>query len=203
MKSYHMIGIALLPTKFNPTKSFSIRSFSIRSFSIITSSSRIGATKRWCQVGSEQKLHDVNGRVYITSSDNIEHETISRDIAKRLDVPYIPGEANGVCGDSSASYEHSIHIVPYQFQNLDTYAIAIQPVDDNNSKSKRNGRRQKNNKMQPFYIDFCPSPNSKMGKRIEKQSQQKGGESLLKAAALKKINEHGNGAIVYDLNAGE
>ena len=191
-----MISVLLVAlSEIGLTKSYSIHKF-------IGSNRSITQTRRWCQTGDEQlNLHQEKRKVCIVSPDVPEFEKISKDIAKDLAIPvYSIGEKK-MFESTDALYDNFIHIIPYRFDRIDTYAIAIQPGNDGNAKSGRKGRKQKNS-MQPFCIDFCPCPNSKMGKRLEKQSHQKGGEILLKAVALHKLDSSGGGPVVYDLNAG-
>merc|ERR1712038_1954327 len=66
------------------------------------------------------------------------------------------------------------------------------------------GKKKKNSAAQPFYIDFCPPPDTKLGRR---QSGQGGNELLLKATAPRKLGKGqdsiaGSGATIMDLTAG-
>jgi hypothetical protein len=169
--------------------------------------------------------------VCVALSHDIDHRNVSFDLASSLGLPILNDENTNTISEYdngnalktptgseskpiSASiqsdnpgelYDHCIHISPYQYQSIETYAIAIQPMKGSgsgsgNSKSGRRGKRQKNSTtMQPFYIDFCPPPNSKLGKRL---GNQKGSESLLKAVAPVKMGDDGVGAVIFDLNAG-
>lgn len=195
MRSSQMISVLAAVSEIGLTKSYGVHN-------LIGSSRPITQIRRWCQAGDEQlNLHQAKRKVCIVSPEVAKFEKISKDIAKDLAVPVHPIGEIDLFQSTEVSYDNLIHIIPYQFHRLDTYAIAIQPGNDGNAKSGRNGRKQKNT-MQPFCIDFCPCPNSKMGKRLDKQSHQKGGESLIKAVAFHKLDSSDSGPVVYDLNAG-
>ncbi len=146
-------------------------------------------------------------RTCVAVPDNKDHIAISSEIAESLRLPLI----NQQNGDDATpdSYDNCIHVSPYQYQSLvESYAIAIQPMKGANTNSKASGgrtnKRQKSQtSMQPYYIDFCPPPNSKLGKRMGKgNSRNQGSESLLKAVAPSRTGEDGIGAVIFDFNAG-
>ena len=116
---------------------------------------------------------------------------------------------------SILSFSHCLHILPYTLLHpisTGTYAIAIQPILDTSSTTdtstktrKKRTKKQRlalgDTNMQPFYIDFCASSQTKLGKRLEfVQTGGGGSELLLKAIKVK--NNIDNGAIIYDLTAG-
>eukprot|EP00551_Chaetoceros_affinis_P007702 CAMPEP_0203667820 /NCGR_PEP_ID=MMETSP0090-20130426/4573_1 /ASSEMBLY_ACC=CAM_ASM_001088 /TAXON_ID=426623 /ORGANISM="Chaetoceros affinis, Strain CCMP159" /LENGTH=452 /DNA_ID=CAMNT_0050532089 /DNA_START=80 /DNA_END=1438 /DNA_ORIENTATION=+ len=152
-------------------------------------------------------------RTCIAVPENAEHRAISSEIAETLGLPLLDyqqsggDEASRTGSEAASTYDNCIHVTPYQYQSaVESYAIAIQPIQGmkNNSKDGRVGKRQrKQTSMQPYYIDFCPPPNSKLGKRLGKgNNKNKGGEIVLKAVAPSKTGGDGIGAVVFDFNAG-
>mmetsp|Transcript_24839 Transcript_24839/g.36729 ORF Transcript_24839/g.36729 Transcript_24839/m.36729 type:complete len:417 (+) Transcript_24839:179-1429(+) len=145
--------------------------------------------------------------VCITSPpDNFEFHEILVKLSNRHKIPVVQydvrtHDSNGANDHQNVSnYSHCIHILPYEFGGLKTYAIGIQPIKD---QMERNPRRQKKKKfksrnMQPVHIDFCPSSSSSLGKRFSNT----GGEMLLKAVAISKYGDASDGAVVCDLCAG-
>ena len=136
--------------------------------------------------------------------ENIEHRNIANEIASKLGIPILVDEIgihDSVETEDVETYKNCLHILPYKYLSLESYAISIQPINDKKLKSNRKGRTKKSSVMQPFFIDFCPPSTSKLGQRLGKQNQ-KGSESLLKAVSPFKLGDDGNGAIVFDFNAG-
>lgn len=136
--------------------------------------------------------------------ENIEYRNIADEIASKYGIPFL---ANEISSDDSIgtedvkTYKNCLHILPYKYLSLESYALSIQPMSEKKSKPNRKGRTKKSSVMQPFFIDFCPPSKSKLGQRLGKQNQ-KGSESLLKAVAPYKLGDDGNGAVIFDLNAG-
>ena len=108
-------------------------------------------------------------------------------------------------GGASPVFTHCLCLEPYQIMGIDSYAVAIQSLSsssDGNVSAKRKVKRNKKagrqrNLAKPFYVDFCPSSKTKMGKRLAGGGQQ-GGELLLKATSLGR----NKGSTVCDLTAG-
>jgi len=115
---------------------------------------------------------------------------VATELARNLDVPVCPNLSS-----DSYPYTHALVVVPYCVGDIVNYAVAIQNVDRNND-SKRSRRRQpkQTGKSKPFFVEFCPPSNSRLGKRSEGQS---GTDLLIQAASLGK-----GGKAVYDLTAG-
>lgn len=138
--------------------------------------------------------------------ENFEFHEILVELSNRHKIPAVQFDVrtNDFIGANNhpnvSNYSHCIHILPYEFSGLKTYAIGIQPIK---GQMERNLRRQKKRKsksrtMEPIYIDFCPSSSSSLGKRFSNT----GGEMLLKAVAMSKYGDASNGAVVCDLCAG-
>ena len=108
-------------------------------------------------------------------------------------------------GGASPVFTHYFCLEPYQIMDIESYAVAIQslssPTDGNNSARRKAKRSKKAGKQRnlakPFFVDFCPQSNTKMGKRLA-GGGQKGGELLIKATSLGKNKD----STVCDLTAG-
>jgi len=131
--------------------------------------------------------------------------TIGTELANKLSLPcYL----EKIPEEEEPEFTHGLCIIGYQ----STYAVALQDLQSNHaqkssSKNRKKGqstasstkkKKKKKSLSQPFFIDFCPPTNSKLGKRFGGES---GTDLLLKAAALKKINSDSS-AFVFDLTAG-
>lgn len=119
---------------------------------------------------------------------DVNFSEIATELACNLDVPV----CSNLSSDSS-SYTHALVVIPYSFGNVRSYAVAIQELV--NSKSKKSRRRRPSKKptrSKPFFVDFLPPSNSRLGKRFEGQS---GTDLLIKATSPKDKT-------VYDLTAG-
>lgn len=129
-------------------------------------------------------------------SENIAYRSIESEIASQYSIALVSkSEA------SLSSYTHCIHILPYEYHSVQSYAIGIQPLETAASNKRRGSRKKKNvTQMQPIFIDFFPPLNSSLGKRVGGQRQ--GGEMLLKAVAPAKYADEKGGGIIYDLTAG-
>ena len=168
---------------------------------------------------SSSTIQRLPSTVFLELSDDDKFSQIGQDIATLHSIPILSTQSADDNGLSS--YTHCIHILPYEYNTLQTYAIAIQPIaivnssQQQSSKQQRANGKRKNSKVpqiSPVYIDFCPPLQSTLGKRL---GQSQGGEMLLKAVAPGKYgNRNSNddddsghsgkssGAIVYDLTAG-
>lgn len=93
--------------------------------------------------------------------------------------------------NSDCVYTHYLTYVPYQYDELEDYALAIASLN----------RGGKNNKpkitMKPFFVDFFPPTNSRLGKRASGES---GRDLLIKAVGLP--NRGISDISVYDFTAG-
>jgi 16S rRNA (guanine1516-N2)-methyltransferase len=127
--------------------------------------------------------------------DSTEHSQLALQIAQRLALPLIkPSDLESYPEEDEASrLTHAVSIVPYSYNNVDDVAIGISCFDDHSRSNK------KKLSMKPFFVDFCPLPNSLAGKR---SSGETGPELLSKAVSPKKGSSGEKGAVVYDLTAG-
>mmetsp|Transcript_15421 Transcript_15421/g.21485 ORF Transcript_15421/g.21485 Transcript_15421/m.21485 type:complete len:419 (+) Transcript_15421:66-1322(+) len=127
--------------------------------------------------------------------------TVGKEIANELSLPsYLETDL-----EEESEFTHGLCIIDYQ----STYAVALQDLQSSDaqrssSKGKRRQsaatkKKKKKNLSQPFFIDFCPPTNSKLGKRFGGQS---GTDLLVKAVAPNKFSSIGSCAFVYDLTAG-
>jgi len=100
------------------------------------------------------------------------------------------------------TFRHALRLVPYELgDNRSTFALAIEPIlwDDCDEGGKQRRRKKKQPKTSPYFIDLCPPPNSRAGKRASGNSGK--ADLLVKAVAPRKGSD-GEGAIVWDLTAG-
>lgn len=118
----------------------------------------------------------------------------ARIVASSLRIPIIPdGE------EARAEYNHILRLVPYSAAGVETFALAIEKkmITDNDG-SRRPKRRKETPK--PVFVDFCPPPDSRIGKRGNKQG---GSDLLIKAVNPSRSSVDGqSGAIIYDVTAG-
>lgn len=95
--------------------------------------------------------------------------------------------------DPDCIFSHLLTRVPYQYEQFQDYALAIASLD--------RGSTGKNKKpkvtMKPFFVDFFPPSNSRLGKRVSGES---GRDLLVKAVSLP--NRGLTDVSVYDLTAG-
>ncbi|GFH51426.1 hypothetical protein CTEN210_07902 [Chaetoceros tenuissimus] len=133
--------------------------------------------------------------VYILGSDAFQNE--EKALEKSCSIPRRSPELND---DDDIEYTHSLEVLPYQYDELQDYAIGIRPVDDSNTLKSNKKKQKKKPQMQPVYIDFAPPPDSKLGKRVG--GKQQGNEMLLKAISAGKYTNENGGCSVFDLTAG-
>jgi 16S rRNA (guanine1516-N2)-methyltransferase len=132
---------------------------------------------------------DYNDDTLVAFEQNVNFTKIAAELAHNLDVPLWSSLSSYSC-----PYTHALVVIPYQFGKIMSYAVAIQDLANNDSKKSRRRRPTKKPKSKPFFVDFCPPSNSRLGKRFEGQS---GTDLLVKAVSL------GKGCkTVYDLTAG-
>jgi 16S rRNA G966 N2-methylase RsmD len=127
-----------------------------------------------------------------------DHVQVSTDLANKLSLPLVTPEIfeHGPSG----LYTHALSILPYEFGNMLDYAVAIQSCESSQEKSSSSTRKRKaTSMMKPFFVDFCPPPSSRLGKRTSGDS---GPDLLTKAVAPRKGTDNNSGATVYDLTAG-
>lgn len=103
-----------------------------------------------------------------------------------------------------SSYTHLLTAVPCPRTN--TYAIAIHA---NPPQSKKKSREKKHIKLKldPFFLDLCPSSDTRLGYRMNLTSSNKSGsgsELLLKALGMKKLlsSNKQHQLVIYDMTAG-
>ncbi|KAL7455895.1 hypothetical protein ACHAWC_007801 [Mediolabrus comicus] len=131
-----------------------------------------------------------------------------RQIATQLKLLVIsPSDllSNGV-----SSYTHILTAVPCP--NTGTYAIAIHANPPTLSKKRsREKNKQSKLKLDPFYVDLCPASDTRLGYRMNLNSNKSSGsgnELLLKALGIKKMLSSENNEqqqqqlVIYDLTAG-
>lgn len=133
--------------------------------------------------------------VYILGSDAFQNE--EKALEKSCSIPRRFPELNS---DDEIEYTHSLEVLPYQYDDLQNYAVGIRPVDDGNPSKSNKKKQKKKPLMQPVCIDFAPPPDSKLGKRVG--GKQQGNEMLLKAISAGKYTNDNGGCIVFDLTTG-
>lgn len=128
---------------------------------------------------------------YMIDSDGI-FEPECHEIASRLSIP-ISSQI-----EVDDSYTHALRLDPYEFEDVSTYALAIETTTTNiDAKNEKRRKRPKQKpKSNPHFIDFFPPKNSRMGKRTGKES---GTDLLVKATIPKKKSMD---TVVWDLTAG-
>eukprot|EP00980_Cylindrotheca_fusiformis_P000273 scaffold66_cov115-Cylindrotheca_fusiformis.AAC.5 len=122
-------------------------------------------------------------KIVLSDTDCCFHKE-AQDIATSLNLP-ISATAD------AKSHSHVLKLVHYKFQDVSTFALAIDALNP----EQKNDRRRREQKTNPFFIDFCHARNSRIGKRGSRES---GTDLLLKAVALKQSNDYS----VLDLTAG-
>lgn len=122
------------------------------------------------------------------SRQDVNFTEIATKLARNLDVPVVCPDFSG----ESCPFTHSLSVIPYHFEDTMSYALAIQELSNNDTKKSRRRRASKKPKSKPFYVDFMPPSNSRLGKRFQGQS---GTDMLLKAVSPRS-------KVVFDLTAG-
>lgn len=119
---------------------------------------------------------------------------VASELSTKLNLPVAC--TDDLANDSdSGCYTHAIVVVPYTFESIMTYAVAIQELvasSKDSKQSSRQRRRRSATKSKPFYVDFLPPSNTRLGKRFQGQS---GSDLLVKAVSA-------SNKAVYDLTAG-
>ena len=165
--------------------------------------SQIRRLQQFSCLANDTLSHHQKNDVCILIPCKTEFQQVSYDISEKLGIPLCSAcddNSSFVGGKAQDKFAHCLHIVPYDFQSLESFAVSIQPMNDPTRRSKR--KNSMPSRMQPFFIDFCPPTKSKLGQRLGNQTLQKGGESLLKAVAPMKLGNNGNGANIFDFNTG-
>lgn len=132
--------------------------------------------------------------IQVPENDNLTSMIEAENISKEYVLPILK-----IGDDETEGFTHCLSISSYDLSCVSTYAIGIQNLNSNNKSTKSNQRKnvkQRSPSQNPVFIDFLPSTQSNLGKRlINKQSN---GEMLLKASGVNKLTD----AIIYDLTAG-
>jgi 16S rRNA (guanine1516-N2)-methyltransferase len=125
------------------------------------------------------------------SADEASLEGIAKRIATDLNVDYFSATlgAGGDDEDDNIEYSHVLDVVPFQVRGMSTYALGIRSLLDQETSTGA---------PSPYIVDFCPSPDSPIGKRSKGSSGTS--DLLIKAVGPAKIPN--GGAKVYDLTAG-
>jgi len=152
--------------------------------------------------GDSSSSCSVTGRKTCIVLRDEKWNTVGKEIANELSLPfYLETDL-----EEESEFTHSISVIDYQ----STYAVALQDLQTgdarrSSSKGKRRQsaatkkKKKKKSLSQPFFIDFCPPTNSKLGKRFGGQS---GTDLLVKAVAPNKISSSSSCGFIYDLTAG-
>jgi hypothetical protein len=101
---------------------------------------------------------------------------------------------------------HVLDVIPYG----DTYALGIRQQKQQKPQKQQKHHpgyrslRRTAGSQTPYIVDFCPSPHSRIAKRIQSTSSGSSSDLLIKAVAPHKIkrNEGQGGARIWDLTAG-
>lgn len=133
---------------------------------------------------------------------NWQHDAIQqlRQVGEKSKLSVI--SVNELANANISSYTHLLTAIPCPRTN--TYAIAIHA---NPPQSKRKAREKKQNKLKldPFFVDLCPSSDTRLGYRMNLTSNNSGNgnELLLKALGMKKmLSSDKQQLVIYDLTAG-
>jgi 16S rRNA (guanine1516-N2)-methyltransferase len=136
--------------------------------------------------------------------DNIkwQHEAKQhlRRVATKSKLPVISLDEQS--SNIISSYTHLLMAVPCP--RTKTYAIAIH-ANPPMSKKKSREKKQTKLKLDPFFVDLCPSSDTRLGYRMNLTSNKSGGgsELLLKALGMKKmLSSDKQQLVIYDLTAG-
>lgn len=123
----------------------------------------------------------------------------AKEIACSLSLPLVSPVDDG----GSDSFTHALTLVPYECGSIKSHALGIEALDPVGSTKRSSRRRSPKQKKssKPFFVDLCPSPESRMGKR---GSGESGSDLLVKAVGPKRVasSKNSQGAIVCDLTAG-
>ena len=159
----------------------------------------------------------------INIDDNYDHDANWQDeaihqlqnISDQYSLPIFENQES-IQQQEEEEYSHIVTAVPYPRTN--SFALAIHHSTTQTSSSSSNRRNKpitkkkkpKKLKLDPFFIDLCPPSDTRLGYRLNKDTDSGGGELLLKALGLKKMlaekncnkNNQDDPLVVYDLTAG-
>lgn len=131
-----------------------------------------------------------------------QHEAIQylQHVATKSNLPVISLDEQA--SDIVFSYTHLLMAVAYPRAN--TYAIAIH-ANPSITEKKTREKKQTKLKLDPFFVDLCPSSDTRLGYRMNATANKSGGgsELLLRALGMKKIlSSDKQELVIYDLTAG-
>lgn len=136
----------------------------------------------------------------------------AKEVASALGIPLllITNDSSRQGSSTNQTLSHALRLVHYEYGNeLSTFALAIEPMGSD-SRGERKGKRRRPKKPNPsssapFFVDLCPPPNSKAGRRASGASGK--ADLLVKAVGPRKgpvdpISGTREGAVIWDLTAG-
>ena len=129
----------------------------------------------------------------INEGGSFEHD--SKEIANSLCISIIDSSHSSPSDGEEEEYSHALRLVPYELDGVSTFALGIESLTTGQKPNRRRRQGKKKVKPHPFYIDFCPPTNSRIGKRGARDS---GTDLLIKAVAPKGSCDY----TVCDLTAG-
>jgi 16S rRNA (guanine1516-N2)-methyltransferase len=139
-------------------------------------------------------------------------DSLGMSLFSSLDGNHDGEDSNSIGGEG---FSHALRLVPYEYGDLlSTFALAIEPIGSDApeaSNGKRKQRRKpkkskvKSSSSSSFFVDLCPPPNSKAGRRASGDSGK--ADLLVKAVAPRKgavdpSTGAREAAVVWDLTAG-
>lgn len=147
------------------------------------------------------------------ATNNWQHDVVEeeaskhlRQIATQLKLSVI--SPSDLRSNSLSSSTHILTAVPCP--DTGTYAIAIHANPPTLSKKRpREKNKHSKLKLDPFFVDLCPASDTRLGYRMNLNSNKSAGsgnELLLKALGIKKMlsseNNEQQQLVIYDLTAG-
>jgi 16S rRNA (guanine1516-N2)-methyltransferase len=125
---------------------------------------------------------------------------VTSAIAEKLDMPLVQ---SATCVPTD--YTHALCVMPYEYNTLQSYALAITAVNSINNINRSNkgnvgskkGRQKKVFSMTPVSVDFYPTASSLLAQRMAKQRST---DLLVKAISPRRGYEQG--AVIWDATAG-
>lgn len=162
-------------------------------------------------------------RVYVVvergEEDSQLYDQVARSIAVNLSIPLLPRnrpENDAIIGalhhpdsagstnatTNSASYTHTLRVVPYTEYGIQDYAIGIQTLQSTvGKKTPRKKLRGRHHQLsgKPWMVDFAPPRSTRLRRRAASSSVE---DLLLKACRFKTTASTGDGIVIWDLTAG-
>lgn len=119
---------------------------------------------------------------------------IAEQLAGRLSLPLF-GPNDLLHADPTLLLSHALSIEPYALEeSVSDYTLGISAFDE----PARGSSGKRRISMKPFYVDFCPPPTTRLGRR----SAGDAGPDLLTKAVSPRKGFSSSGAVVFDLTAG-